>query len=568
MPRNLAAFVFVQVAVASAGGPPAVNGQERFDLLVRGGTVADGTSTEPRPADVGIRGGRIARVGALSDARADRVIDAAGLVVAPGFIDVHTHADDLAERPGADNFVRMGLTTIVAGNCGSSTVNVAETLDRIRSTGAALNFATLVGHGSVRAAVMGTERRAPTEVERRRMEALVEKAMTEGAVGLSTGLQYVPGTYAETDEIVALARVAAAGGGLYASHMRNEGTAIDAAVAEAIAVGEAARCPVQISHLKIDSPRHWGASGRVLATLEAARARGVDVRADQYAYTAGSSSLGIRFPAWALEGGQDRIRERLDDAATWARIRTEMKGLLEERGFRGLDWAVVAKYAPEPAWNGLSIAALAAKTRGSDSLDDQLETARLMLRAGGAQMVYHFMSEEDLERILRHPDVMVASDGSVVSAGEGQPHPRSYGNNARVLGRYVRERKTLSLAEAVRKMTALPAQQFGFRERGLVKEGQAADLVVFDPKLVDDAATYESPHQAARGIVHVMVNGVPVILDGRPTGARPGQVLSSSRRRATARSSRHRGSRSRTRPAPRGSDSRGPRRRPSAGPRG
>ena len=357
------------------------------------------------------------------------------------------------------------------------------------------------------------------------METLVDQAMAEGALGLSTGLQYVPGTYAATDEIVSLARIAAARGGLYASHMRNEGTRIDEAVAEAIAVGEAARCPVQISHLKIDSPRHWGASGRVLATIEDARRRGVEVRADQYAYTAGSSSLDIRFPSWALEGGEERVRARLDDPATWARMKAEMKGLLEERGFRGLEWAVIAKYAPEPSWNGLSLQQVAAKTRASDSLEDQLETARQMLAKGGAQMVYHFISEDDLERILRHPEVMVASDGSVVRLGEGQPHPRSYGNNVRVLGRYVRERKTLTLAEAVRKMTALPAAQFGFRDRGLVKEGYAADLVVFDPARVADAATYEAPHQMALGVPYVIVNGEPVVLDGRPTAARPGQTL-------------------------------------------
>ena len=512
------------VAIACGIGGEAQS-QERFDLLVRGGTLADGTSAEPRLADVGVVDGRIARVGSLGEAKAERVIEAAGLVVAPGFIDVHTHADDLADLPEAANFVRMGLTTIVAGNCGSSTVKVADALAGIRRRGVAINFATLVGQGSVRAAVMGSAQRAPTASELRRMETLVDQAMAEGALGLSTGLQYVPGTYAATDEIVSLARIAAARGGLYASHMRNEGTRIDEAVAEAIAVGEAARCPVQISHLKIDSPRHWGASGRVLATIEDARRRGVEVRADQYAYTAGSSSLDIRFPSWALEGGEERVRARLDDPATWARMKAEMKGLLEERGFRGLEWAVIAKYAPEPSWNGLSLQQVAAKTRASDSLEDQLETARQMLAKGGAQMVYHFISEDDLERILRHPEVMVASDGSVVRLGEGQPHPRSYGNNVRVLGRYVRERKTLTLAEAVRKMTALPAAQFGFRDRGLVKEGYAADLVVFDPARVADAATYEAPHQMALGVPYVIVNGEPVVLDGRPTAARPGQTL-------------------------------------------
>ena len=357
------------------------------------------------------------------------------------------------------------------------------------------------------------------------MKALVARAMAEGALGFSTGLQYIPGAYAELPEIVALASAAAAAGGLYASHMRNEGTAIDAAIDEALAVGEAARCRVQISHLKIDSPAHWGASARVLAHIDAARARGLEVRADQYVYTAGSSTLGIRFPSWALEGGRERIHARLDTPATWERIRSEMKQLLAERGFEDLGWAVVASYAPDPSRDGLSIREIAARVKGSTSADAQLEVAREMLRAGGAQMVYHFMSEEDVARILRHPAVAIASDSSLLVAGEGVPHPRGYGNNARVLGRYVREAKVLALEEAVRKMTALPAEQFRFAGRGLVRAGHAADLVVFDPKEVADRATYEHPHRFPSGIPYVIVNGVVAVSDSRPTGARAGQVL-------------------------------------------
>jgi N-acyl-D-amino-acid deacylase len=263
--------------------------------------------------------------------------------------------------------------------------------------------------------------------------------------------------------------------------------------------------------------------------MDEARRRGVPVRADQYAYSAASSTLGIRFPAWVLEGGGARIRQRLEDASLWPRIRTEMLGLLAERGFEDLSFAVVASYKTDPGFNGKSIKQLAGARKGTDSPDAQMEVAREMLRAGGASMVYHLMSEQDIETILRHPQVMVASDSSVLEPNGEMPHPRGYGNNPRVLGRYVRQRQVIPLEEAIRKMTSLPAEQFGFRDRGLLQEGKAADLVVFDPAAMDDPATYERPHQYATGVVHVFVNGVAVIRDGKLTNAFPGQILKPQR---------------------------------------
>jgi N-acyl-D-amino-acid deacylase len=516
--RRLAALLLALPLTAAA---PAAD----YDLLIRGGHLIDGSGAPAVRADVAVRDGRIVRLGDLSGARAARVIDATGLVVAPGFIDVHTHADGLAERPRAENFVRMGVTTVVAGNCGSSPVEIGPALDKIRKAGPAINFATLIGQGSVRHAVMGDARRNPTPAELEKMKDLVRRALAEGAVGLSTGLQYVPGTYAESSEIIELARVACKAGGLYASHMRNEGTEIDASVAETIGVGEAAGCRVQISHLKIDSPKNWGAGRRALERIDAARSRGIDVEADQYAYTAAASALSIRFPAWALEGGPEEVHKRLDDEAAWTKIREEMRGLLAERGFTDLSFAVVAGYAPDRALEGLSMKEVARRLIGTDTPDAQFEAARRMLRAGGAGMVYHLMSEEDVESILRHPWVAVASDGDVQVLGEGSPHPRSYGNNARILAAYVRERKVIPLEESIRKMTALPAAHFRLDGRGLVKEGAAADLVVFDPAKVRDLATFEKPHAHAAGFAWVLVNGVPVIASGEPTGAGPGQVL-------------------------------------------
>jgi N-acyl-D-amino-acid deacylase len=344
-------------------------------------------------------------------------------------------------------------------------------------------------------------------------------------VGFSTGLQYVPGTYADQAEIVALAKSAAKYGGVYATHMRNEGTELEAAVKEALDIGEAAQMAVEISHLKVDAPSRWGASEKALAMIDAARARGMQVAADVYLYDAASSTLGIRFPSWVLEGGQPQINSRLDDEATWLRIKDEMRKLIRERGLENYTFARIASYRTDSSLNGLSIPQAAQKMLGKDDIDAQLEMMRRMLRAGGASMVYQFMAEDDIGRILRHTFVSIASDSSLNVIGEGVPHPRGYGNNARALGRYVRERKVISLEEAIRKMTSLPADHFGFRDRGRLAVGRAADVVIFDAARVADRASYEQPHQYAAGISTVLVNGIPVVAAGAQTSARPGRVL-------------------------------------------
>jgi N-acyl-D-amino-acid deacylase len=375
---------------------------------------------------------------------------------------------------------------------------------------------------------MGTADRAPTLGELAKMRSLVWRAMADGAVGFSTGLQYVPGVYAQAPEIIDLARVAATAGGLYATHMRNEGTAIGEAIDESLRVGVATGSRVQISHLKIDSPNRWGKSGEVLAMIDAARSRGVDVMVDQYAYTAASSTLSIRFPAWALEGGQAVIVARLNDPAQWTTIRQEMKGLLAERGLSDLSFAVVASHGADPSLNGLTIKAIAAARKGSDSADAQFEVARDLMLAGGASMVYHLMSDDDVERIMRHPFAAIASDSGLLTLDRGVPHPRGYGNAARVLGEYVRKRRVIPLEEAVRKMTSLPADHFRLGHRGTLKKGSAADVVVFDAATVGDAATFEKPHAYAAGIRHVLVNGTPVVRNGEQTGARPGSAVTRS----------------------------------------
>jgi N-acyl-D-amino-acid deacylase len=499
-----------------------------YDLVITGGMLVDGTGSTARRADLGLKDGKIAAIGTIAASAGRQSIDATGLMVAPGFIDVHTHADDVAERPLAENFVRMGVTSIVAGNCGGSALDVGAALTTIADAKVSVNFATLVGHNTVRSAVIGRENRDPSAAELTRMKALVWKAMADGAVGFSTGLQYVPGTYSKTPEIIELARVAGNDGGIYASHMRNEGTALEEAVEETLRVGEAAGARVQISHLKVDSPSRWGAGAKALQLMNAARARGIAVAADQYAYTAASSTLGIRFPAWVLEGGRQKIVERLSDPAIWLRVRDEMRALLAERGLKDLSFATVASHRADPTLNGLSMQQVALKIKGSATADAQLEVAREMMLRDGASMVYHFMSDEDVERIMRDPHVGVASDSSVLAAGEGVPHPRGYGNNARVLGEYVRKRKVLTIEQAIRKMTSLPAQHFRFSDRGVLREGMAADIVVFDSARVSDQATFEKPHAYATGIPYVLVNGVLVVKDSEHTGAKPGVILRGS----------------------------------------
>jgi N-acyl-D-amino-acid deacylase len=500
----------------------------RFDVLIAGGTVVDGSGGARVRSDVAVKNGRIVAVGRIPRSQAVQVIDADGLVVAPGFIDVHTHAENIVDRPAAPNFVRMGVTTVVAGNCGTSALDVNAALGALRDEGIAINYATLIGHNTVRTAVMGSDNRMPRVAELARMKSLVWKAMADGAVGFSTGLEYVPGTYAQMPEIVELARVAANAGGIYTSHMRNEGTELEASIAETIRIGDVAEARVEISHLKVDSPSKWGASAKALAMIDEARANGVDVEADQYVYTAASSGLGIRFPSWVLEGGPAKIAERLNTPDTWATIKKQIAATLDGRGLHDLSFATVAFYRPDPSRDGLTMPQIAQRRFGDASFDSQLEAAREMLLDGGAQMVYHLMSDDDVERIMRHPEVAFASDSSVLTVGDGVPHPRGYGDNARVLGTYVRARHVLSLEEAVRKMTSLPAQHFHFDKRGLVRVGYAADLAVFDPNRVADTATYQAPHAYPDGIPYVLVNGVVVVKNGAQTAARPGQILANS----------------------------------------
>jgi N-acyl-D-amino-acid deacylase len=495
-----------------------------YDLVIRGGRVIDGSGRPAITADVAVRDGRIAAVGAVSG-RGCTEIDAAGKVVAPGFIDVHTHSEDITELPFGENFLRMGVTTIVSGNCGSSKLDIAGYFDGIAKTQVAVNVATLVGQGSVRRHVMGNADRKATPEELDKMRQLVDRAMKDGAVGMSTGLIYLPGSFTPTSEIVELAKVAAAHGGLYASHMRSEGTGIFSALGEVTQVAREARIRAEVSHIKLSSPAAWGRTADVVALLDRARAEGLDIRQDQYVYTASSTGISQLVPDDALAGGTAAFRASLKNPAKKAQIVAAMKNQIE-RGKRGdYSYAVIANYRADPKLNGRSIPEAAQIMRGARTLDDQIETVLEILANGGASGVFHGINEADLQQFLVLPLTMVASDAGPRKFGDGVPHPRGYGNNARVLARYVRELKLLPLEEAVRKMTSLPAQTFRLGKRGELRLDFAADLVVFDPAKVDAPSTFTDPHHYAVGFNDVIVNGTPVIRDGQLTGAKPGRPV-------------------------------------------
>jgi N-acyl-D-amino-acid deacylase len=505
--------------------------QAPFDLVIRGGHVADGTGARAFAADVAVRGGRIAAIGDLAGAAAAAEIDARGLWIAPGFVDVHAHVDaEIARRPTADNFVRMGVTTLITGNCGSSVRDLDAHLGRVERGGVSLNYGSLVGHGTVRQQVLGTENRAPTAAELQRMEQLVDEAMRAGAFGMSTGLIYVPGTFAATEELVALARVVSRHGGLYASHMRNEGDEVLASIAEALRIGQEASVRVHLSHLKASGRKNWGRGAEIVATLRSARAEGARLSADQYAYDASSTGLEVLFPSAALDAGREGFAKRLaEDAAFRKAMHAALREKMEATGFGDFAWCRIAAAPDKPGLNGLTLAEAAAKTLGSDDLDAQAGLAiQLMIDAGARRvsMVYHSMSADDVATILAEDWIAVAADAGLRDpTSPDRPHPRGSGNNPRVLGRYARDQGVLTMELAVRKMTALPCEAFGIPDRGAVRPGAHADLVLFDPGTVQDEATFTAPTEPPRGIPWVLVNGVVVVAQGRHTGSKPGHVL-------------------------------------------
>ena len=500
--------------------------QNVCDIFIRNGKILDGTGNSWYYGDVAVKNGKIVAVGRNLQFTATKTIDASGLIVAPGFIDVHTHVEgEEAKEPLARNFIFDGVTTVVTGNCGSSNLDVGKYLQWLDSLKLSINVATLIGHNDVRRAAMGRANRTPTSEEMKKMDSIVDKAMRDGAVGFSTGLIYIPGTYSQTPEVVELAKISAKYHGLYATHMRDEGDSVTYAINEALTVGREARIPVEISHFKLSGQQNWGRSKITLPMIEAARKEGIEVTIDQYPYTASSTSISTLIPDEILADNQDSIDARLSDPATRMYVINSMLKRLKKRKLKHFSYAVVANYRFDSTYNGKSIEQINLMRGNKHNSKKEAETIIDIMMHGGASAVFHGMSDEDVVRIMKYPFNMFACDASIRVFNAGVPHPRGYGTNARVLGRYVREQHVISLEEAVRRMTSLPAQKFQLNDRGLLKTGYAADIVVFDENKVLDLATYEKPHAYSTGFKYVVVNGVLTVENENHTGARAGQAL-------------------------------------------
>ncbi len=501
--------------------------QQNFDVLIKNGRIIDGTGSQWFRGDIGIRDGKIAKLGQLPDATATHIIDAQGMAVTPGFIDVHGHIEgSILNRPEAKNLLFDGVTSMITGNCGGSRGDLAAFFEELSDTGTSINVASLIGHNTVRRTIMGEDDRAPSEEELKQMKEMISQAMKDGAVGLSTGLLYVPGTFAKTDEIVELAKVMAPYSAVYTSHIRFQDGRVYESIAEAVEIGRQAGVPVEISHIKIKGKRSWGGTPKMISQLQAYRDEGVDVSVDQYPYTAASTGLSVTVPTWAQAGGRDSLKIRINDSTQRKKILEGMEDLQQKLGFEDYSYAYVANCPWNAEYNGKSIPEINALKGRPSGEKYERETILEMLEKGRrVQMIYHYMGEEDVQNLMQYEGTMIASDGGIPAFGNGNPHPRSYGTNVRVLAHYVREKKLFSLEEAIRKMTALPARRFQLNDRGLLLPGFAADILIFDPEKVQDKAEYSAPHAYSEGMEYVIVNGRVVIEKREYQSVKSGQVL-------------------------------------------
>lgn len=508
-----------------------VSAQPIFSVVFEHAIVVDGTGGPAFTADVGISGDRIAAVGQLQAFRALHRVDATGLVLAPGFIDIHSHAvgesngGALGARPDAPNLIRQGVTSVLSGQDGSSPWPIADALAHFEVFPPAVNVGLFVGQGTLREHVLGPGSARADSTALEAMADMVRQAMTEGSFGLSSGLEYTPGMFADAKEITYLARASAPWGGLYISHVRDEGAGLMDSVEELISIAEGAGVPGQLTHHKVIGKDRWGATATSLARVNQARDDGQDITLDVYPYTASSTGMTILFPAWAKDGGLTALQSRLQDPETRVRIRKEVIAHIESERGGDPESIVAASCGFDASLAGKSLGEMARRVGLEPTVPNAADVAIDLVLNGSCQGVFHSMSEDDVIRVLRSPHAMVASDGGVPAQGVGAPHPRSYGTFARVLSRYVRALGALTLEEAIHKMTGAPARRLGLPDRGVIRPGNVADLAVFRLDDVEDRATFENPHQLASGMQFVLVGGVAVLWQGSATGARPGRVL-------------------------------------------
>lgn len=499
---------------------------KEFDIVILNGTVYDGSGEKPYTADIGIIGDQIAEIGHLSRSASKRKVEAKGLAVAPGFIDMHAHIDPIMRLSESESAVRQGVTTSLGGPDGTSPWPFGPYLDSLETIGVGMNVAYLIGHNTVRRNVMKLDNRQPNANELAEMTNQIKQGMQEGAFGISTGLKYIPGSFSEIDEVITLSKAASEEGGIYTSHLREEGLGLIAAVKEAINISEKADIPVILTHHKVIGQPMWGKSVQTLAMVDSARNEGLDIKIDQYPYTASYTGISVLIPGWARAGGNNEFKRRVNTPALRDSIKAGIEfNLITDRGGGDLSRVQFAKVSWMPELEGKTLKDWAIMKGLEPNVSNGADLVIEAQVNGGASCVFHAMDEADVERIMQHPFTMVASDGRLVTPGDGHPHPRWYGTFPRVLGRYVRERGTLTLENAIYKMTGLPATTLGLTDRGFLKEGQKADIVLFDPNTVKDNATFEEPHQYSDGIEYVFVNGYVAVDNGEFKGIKAGKVL-------------------------------------------
>ncbi len=496
-------------------------------MIIKNGKIIDGSGNPWYTADIGIKGKFIKKIGYIEEKLGKKVIIARDLIVSPGFIDVHTHAEGIEKNPKIENYSFQGVTTVISGNCGGHPYPLREHFKKLLKNGISINYGSLVGHNTIRQLVLGKKQALPTKEEMIKMKKILEDELQNGGLGLSTGLAYMPGIYSNTEELVELGKVVAKYNGIYTSHIRNQGKKIKEAIEEAIKVGEANGIPVLISHIKLADESVWNEVWRITKPVEEARSRGIEVFLDQYPYTATSSGFESSLPGWSREGGLEKFKERITNREQFEKIKNHViqVRLTSTRGINKLQSIFIASCPWKKEYEGKNLEEIIEMNGKEPTIENGAELIIEIVKNGDAQGIFFQMDERDVKELMKLPYLMFGSDGAMQILGKGFPHPRSYGTYPRILGRYVREEKVISLEDAIRKMTSLPANTFRIKKRGLLKENFFADIVIFSPDSIIDNATFQNPHQYPEGIEYVIVNGEIIVEKNRHTGQLPGMII-------------------------------------------